>query len=145
VIDLEALDAEIRARLRAEIPELRDDAPAPGGVTEEMVRSINAPGVYTLVADRNAKEKVPGMPAQDIAIEIRVGLITDNARTLSAPLVGPEGQYQLRQRVKKALHFWSPTSTKRRLKFESYVLAGRVGSRSCGDSTFISSIYENYS
>ncbi len=139
------MDAEIRARARAQVVALAYDDTAED-LDEALLTSCKTPAIFTMIVEPVANKKAIGSKDQVIQLDVRVGVVTQSlGPRRSAPLKGSTGNYALRNAVKKALHDWKPSGALRKLEYRGNEFVGRAGARVCYELKFETSIHETYS
>lgn len=143
MIDYEALDLEIRQHIVADVPLIVSHDTA-DSLDDELVilRSVQAPAIFTMLEEESEGRKVIGSKGERIRLRLHVGLVTRSLAGPSAPIKGPKGALQLRQKVKQSVTGWRPAAAKTAFTFASAVYAGRVHDRILQDLTFDTVVWE---
>jgi hypothetical protein len=144
VADLEAMNAEIRARARDLVAELRHDDAA-DNMPDTLTRVAVTPAIFVLVRRVDARELTPGSKGQKVDLEVLVGVVTQSLAGASAAMQGAKGSESISAAVIAALHWWKPSGALEKLKYRGE--AGdpmREGSRLGVQHRFTASMHETY-
>jgi hypothetical protein len=147
MIDFDALDAALHARIRATVPALADLGTADAIDDELLARRVRPPAAFTCLLRRNAKRRVPGSPKQMQLLEVRIGIITAGVPLTSGAVTGPEGSNAIKRLLMKALHGWAlpGTGTSGILDFAEEDRIGAVAGRSLWEQVYVTTLQETYS
>lgn len=143
MIDIVALEDEILARLRAEVLEFAFGDTSEN-LDEELMASCNKPAVFTHVKEPSAAELAAGIKGQKIELEATIGILTQSLSSRSAASKGDNGTRKLKQKTKKALHWWKPAAALEKMKYRGEDDPLRQGALAMRQLRFSLSIHEQY-
>lgn len=142
--DLEAMNAEIRARGRAQVAAIAHDDVA-DDMPDSLAKVATAPAMFVLIRRVDARELTPGSKAQKVDLEVLVGIVTQSLASASSAMKGAKGSEAISAALIRALHWWKPSGALERLKYRGE--AGdplREGSRLGVQHKFTTSVHDTY-
>lgn len=144
MIDTSILNAEIRAHARAQVEELNYDDIA-DALPEQLRAVATVPGLFVMIRRVSAVELSPGIKAQNVELEVSVGIVVASLAGANAALKGSQSLDAIAGKVQKALHWFQPPSTaQRRLKFRGEDEPVKDGSRFAVQQRYAITVHESY-
>jgi hypothetical protein len=140
MIDREAANAEVRARLRQQVAEIAYDDAAANLLERLFVGTFNTPAVFVEISFVSGRELTPERPTQEIEVEVMIGLVFQGVQEK-----GTKGLDKIVPKVMKALHWWQPSWARKKLKFRGEEQAVLEGTRIGSQLKFATAIHETFS
>lgn len=127
--DIEEQEADIHARLRSLVPDLRSVESA-DDFEQALQRATNVPAAFTLLGDAPSDGRhIVGSKKQVVRPKWSVLIVTQSWRSKAGAREGVFGAYQIGKQVKKALVGWLPAGALKSFIYEDYKFFARAQSR----------------
>lgn len=128
--DIDALEAEVQARLQATIPSLKHIENGEE-IDEDFIKVVNEPAALTMISRETSDGRTTfNSPKQIISIELSIGVVKGSHRSRLGV-----GSASLRQAIRRSItgqdDRWKPNAARRAFVFIEREVFPRVGTRSC--------------